>query len=112
MEGATVGNQSRRMRLGGWIGPAALVVAGGCGTTRMDQLERVAKDGCETIRASQVIPVYPLTEDLQPGDVFLVQVPVDRQQEIYRKKGFLPLDNHLARLDPASYGAFYDHSFT
>jgi len=40
---------------------------------RQHQLERVAKDWCLTIRASQVIPVYPLTEDLQPGDVFLVQ---------------------------------------
>jgi hypothetical protein len=31
-----------------------------------------------TIRASQVVPVYPLTEDLQPGEVFLVQLPVGR----------------------------------
>lgn len=89
----------------------ALVFLTGCGTSRKDQLERVAKDWCETIRASQVIPVYPLTEDIQPGDVFLVQVPVDRQQEIYRKKGFLPLDNHLARLDPSGYPQFYQSSF-
>ena len=84
-----------------------------CGTDRRTQLESIAKDWCETIRASQVIPVYPLTEDLQPGDIFLVQLPVDRQQEQYRKKGFLPLDNHLARLDPGeeNYENFYDHSF-
>lgn len=64
-----------------------------------------------TIRGSQVIPVYPLTEDIQPGDIFLVQVPIDRQQEIYDDNGFLPLDNHLARLDPGGYNDFYSHSF-
>jgi hypothetical protein len=85
----------------------------GCGTTKpkSSQLERVAKDWCLTIRASQVIPVYPLTEDLQPGDVFLVQVPIGRQQEVYLEKGFLPLDNHLARLQPTNYPGFYSHSF-
>ena len=34
----------------------------GCATTGK-QLEKVAKDWCETIRASQVICVYPLTEE-------------------------------------------------
>lgn len=76
-----------------------------------DELEHVAKDWAMTIRASQVIPVYPLTEDLQPGDVFLVQIPIDRQQEIYRDRGFLPLDNHVARLHPDGYRHFYDRAF-
>ena len=44
-----------------------------------------------TIRGSQVIPVYPLTEDIQPGDVFLVQLPIDQQQKLYQQNGFLPL---------------------
>lgn len=88
-----------------------IVLLTGCGTSRRAQLERVAKDWCETIRASQVIPVYPLTEDLQPGDVFLVQVPVDKQQQVYRERGFLPLDNHLLRLDPTGYPEFYDSNF-
>jgi hypothetical protein len=67
-----------------------------------------------TIRASQVIPVYPLTEDLEPGDVFLVQIPVPRQAEQYKQKGFLPLDMHMVRLDiPRNqflefYDDFYD----
>ena len=64
---------------------------------RQHQLERVAKDWCLTIRASQVIPVYPLTEDLQPGDVFLVQTPVKKQVEVYEKRGFLPLEQMLVR---------------
>jgi hypothetical protein len=74
-------------------------------------MERVAKDWSMTIRASQIIPVYPLTEDLQPGDVFLVQVPIDRQQEVYKQRGFLPLDNMIRRVDPQGYKDFYENSF-
>ncbi len=52
----------------------AVAMLSGCATQKMsgDQLARVAKDWSLGIRASQIIPVYPLTEDLQPGDVFLV----------------------------------------
>jgi len=82
-----------------------------CGMTRQEQLEAVAKDWCMTIRASQIIPVYPLTEDVHPGDIFLVQTTIDRQQEIYAQRGFLPLDNHLARIRPSGYASFYAHSF-
>lgn len=64
-----------------------------------------------TIRGSQVIPVYPLTEDIQPGDIFLVQVPIDKQQELYKNNGFLALDNHLDRLNPTGYDNFYAQSF-
>ncbi len=64
-----------------------------------------------TIRGSQVIPVYPMTEDIQPGDIFLVQVPIDQQQILYETKGFLALDNLVARLNPDGYPKFYDHSF-
>lgn len=64
-----------------------------------------------TIRASQVIPVYPLTEDIQPGDVFLVQVPIDKEQTEYEAKGFLPLDNLIARVNPMGYSSFYGNSF-
>src|SRR5713226_2261980 len=75
----------------------------GCCATKKCQLEHIARDWCATIRASQVIPVYPLTEDIQPGDIFLVQLPVDEQQKIYEQKGYLPLDNHLDRLNPLNY---------
>lgn len=98
--------------------PAAVLVAAlaaassSCRFSKEEQLESVAKDWSMTIRASQVIPVYPLTEDIQPGDVFLVQVPIDRQQKVYKEKGYLALDNHLARLDPVKYEDFYSHSFT
>jgi hypothetical protein len=100
-------SQVRVLGLCAW---AALSLAG-CSTSKEAQLKKVAKDWCLTIRASQVIPVYPLSEDLQPGDIFLVQVPIDRQQKVYEERGFLPLDNHLARLDPIGYEQFYDRSF-
>src|SRR5690606_5329106 len=58
-----------------------------------------------------VMPIYPLTEDLFPGDVFLVQTPIDQQQQAWQETGYLPLDNHVARLDPDGYEQFYDRSF-
>lgn len=89
-----------------------IAIFSGCSTlSRQSELEHVAKDWSMTIRASQIIPVYPLTEDLQPGDIFLVQVPIDRQQEIYAQKGFLPLDNMICRVDPQGYKDFYRNSF-
>lgn len=82
-----------------------------CPATRRETLQRVAKDWSETIRASQVLPVYPLTEDLQPGDLFLVQETVDQQHEAYEEGGFLALTNHVGRIDPTGYEAFYASSF-
>ncbi len=92
---------------------ATLLGLSGCGTTRATstQLARVAKDWSLVIRASQVIPVYPLTEDLQPGDVFLVQTPIEKQIKLYEAKGFLPLENLVARLRPLGYEAFYRGAF-
>lgn len=75
---------------------------------RRQQLERVAKDWSLTIRASQVVPVYPLTQDFQPGDVFLVQQSVGDQARLFEKKGFLPIDMLVSRVGPDSYGKFYD----
>ncbi len=80
-----------------------------CNNTK--QLERIAKDWCMNIRASQVIPVYPLTEDIQPGDVFLVQTPIEEQVKVYKSKGFLPLDIHLIRLQPTNYCSFYSGGY-
>ena len=82
-------------RLGGSLFAMSVVALSGCATERLsgDQLARVAKDWALGIRASQVIPVYPLTEDLQPGDLFLVQTPVEEQARVYMEKGFLPLEN-------------------
>ena len=87
----------------------ALAMLSGCATQKMsgDQLARVAKDWSLSIRASQVIPVYPLTEDLQPGDVFLVQTPIEEQVRVYLAKGFLPLENLVTRLPLSGYARFY-----
>jgi hypothetical protein len=89
----------------------SVLVLAGCGSDQRKQLEKVAKDWCLTIRASQVIPVYPLTEDVQPGDVFLVQTPIQKQAEEYEKKGFLPLDQRMTRFVDLDYKSFYEKSF-
>jgi hypothetical protein len=76
-----------------------LLYASGCADyLRRKALEDVAKGWCETIRASQVIPVYPLTEDLRPGDVFLVRYSIATQQDEWKQKGFLALDDFRTRL--------------
>ncbi len=87
------------------VGAFALGSVAACSATKSkeDDLARFAKDWCLTIRASQVIPVYPLTQDLQPSDVFLVHQTVDEQQKVWREKGFLALDNHFARLAPKGH---------
>ncbi len=98
-------------RAGLILGLTALL--GACATTgqRNARLEQVAKDWSAVIRASQIIPVYPPTEDLQPGDLFLVQTTVDRQHQLYRERGYLPLDYHIGRLGQPDYAAFYRHAF-
>jgi len=84
----------------------------GCAADPSRELERVAKDWSLTIRASQVLPVYPLTEDLEPGDVFLVVTPLKDQVRIYKEKGFLPLDQLVTRLHQAeAYKTFYKGSY-
>lgn len=86
----------------------SLLLAAGCASGKSRrQLEQVAKGWCETIRASQVIPVYPLTEDLSPGDVFLVQTPIASQAKLYKERGFLALDDRRTRLKGLDYGRVY-----
>jgi len=77
--------------------PLLICFGVGC-ASKTTQLEKVAKDWCETIRASQVIPVYPLTEDLRPGDVFLVQTSISEEASRYKQRGFLALDDYRTRL--------------
>ena len=83
-------------------------IAGGCASQMGHrQLEKVAKDWSYAIRASQVMPVYPLTEDLRPGDVFLVQVTLQEQASIWKHKGFLALDDHRVRLPGIDFKKMY-----
>lgn len=86
------------------------LIVGGSGCATQDarkHLESVAKDWCETIRASQVIPVYPLSQDVIVGDVYLVQTPIGEQQKDYERKGFLALDAHQVRLQCTNFSNMY-----
>ncbi len=83
---------------------------GGCGTAaRRAALEDTTRDWFATLRAAQVLPVSPLTEDLVPGDVFLVTVPMQRQHELYEREGRVPLDLAGTRLPvpEGGFAAFY-----
>lgn len=73
-----------------------------------NELERVAKDWCLTIRASQVLCVYPLSEDVQVGDLYLVNRSIDDQVNEYQARGFLPFDILLTRLQPNGYEQMYN----
>lgn len=90
---------------------AGMAALAGCSNGSTTQLERVAKDWALTIRASQIIPTYPLSEDIQPGDVFLVSTPLSKQVQTFEEKGFLPLDQLLVRLGGLGYGEFYKDGY-
>jgi hypothetical protein len=88
------------------------VLASGCASyLARKNMENVAKGWCQMIRASQVIPVYPLTEDLMVGDVFLVQTPISMQAADYRKRGFLPLDDAQVRLAYTNFSKIYFNGY-
>lgn len=70
-------------------------------------LERVARDWCLAIRASQVIPVYPLDEDVQVGDVFVVDTPIDKLKKYWNSRGYLPIDHRFGRFQPSGYSKYY-----
>ena len=86
---------------------AAALFLSGCSADPTRQLEKVAKDWSLTIRASQVIPVYPLSEDIQPGDIMLVPTSISTQTDEFKEKGFLPTDQLVARLQDLNYKEFY-----
>lgn len=70
----------------------------GCTANPQKRLERVAKDWSMTIRASQVIPIYPLEEDFRPGDIYLTTRSVEAEIASWNQDGFLPLVNRFARI--------------
>lgn len=77
----------------------------------VQQLENVAKDWCLTMRASQVLCVYPLSEDVQVGDVYLVNTSIPNQVKQYMQNGFLPFDMLLTRMQPVNYRAMYANAY-
>ncbi len=89
-----------------------LGLGSGCASyCKRKQMEAVARDWCLVVRASQVMPVYPLTEDVEPGDVFLVTTPIGKEASLYARRAFLPLDQHLTRLPTLDFRTFYDAAY-
>jgi len=62
------------------------------------------------IRASHVYPIYPLSQDVQPGDVFFVSTAIE-DLSAWDQPGYLPLDHLVARIYPTNYSNFYSNSW-
>lgn len=87
----------------------ALLLLAGCASTDT-ALQNINKDWNKTIRAAHVYPVNPLTQDLQPGDIFFTDRTIE-DLSAWDATGYLPLDHLIARLYPSNYPAFYQYSF-
>lgn len=89
---------------------ASLLLHGCCHKAQRSALEDVNKDWNELIRASHIYPIYPLNQDVQPGDIYLTETDINDTDFGRDRKGFLPLDQHLARIYPTGYVAFYTNT--
>jgi len=88
---------------------SAIWLSAGCSTENA-QLENVNKDWNRLIRASHIFPIYPLSEDLEPGDLFFVSTEIEDLAP-WNTPGYIKLDHQVGRLYPTSYAEFYSHSF-
>lgn len=86
----------------------SLTLLAGCYTRH--ELTAINKDWNKLIRASHIYPIYPLTQDIQPGDMFLTDTGIE-DTGVWDKAGYVRFDHHVARLYPTGYGAFYERSF-
>lgn len=73
-------------------------------------MEDVNKNWDLTIRASHIYPIYPLTEDLQPGDIFWVSKRINDNSD-WSQSGYLQLDRLIYRIPIDGYAKFYSDSF-
>ena len=89
--------------------PLAASLLAGCVSERQE-LENVNKDWNKVIRASHIYPIYPLTEDLQPGDVFIAHEDIEDTSP-WTGDGYLKLDHMFTRLLITNYSGFYSSSF-
>ncbi len=88
---------------------ACAIILGGCASTSQ-QLQSVNKDWDQLIRASHIYPIYPPTQDIQPGDIFLTTYDME-DASVWSSGGYMKLDHQIARLYPTNYPAFYANSF-
>ncbi len=89
--------------------PCAALLLAGC-VSEKHELENVNKDWNKVIRASHIYPIYPLTEDLQPGDVFIAHEDIEDITP-WTGDGYLKLDHLFTRLAITNYPGFYGSSF-
>src|SRR5215469_14098099 len=77
----------------------------GCKATD-SQLQQVNKNWNKLVRANHIYPVYPLSQDIQPGDIFLVSQDIE-DLTVWDSDGYLKLDRLIGRLSPKNYSEFY-----
>ncbi len=58
------------------------------------------------------MPIYPLEEDIRPGDIYLVDKSIDSEVSTWNRKGFLPLNNRFGRMHIPKklFESFYSNS--
>jgi len=76
----------------------AAVIAG-CSSTTPVEPGNVAKQWATAFRELQLTPVFPPREDVQVGDVYVVPVAPEDEEEIFRDKGYLPRGMWVHTLD-------------
>ncbi len=81
----------------------------GCATEN-GELTKINKDWNRLIRASHIYPVYPLSQDVMPGDMFFVSTDIE-DTSAWQQEGYLPLDHLVARLYPTNYVGFYSNAW-
>jgi hypothetical protein len=82
----------------------------GCSGLTTSQLAAVNKDWNKMIRASHIYPIYPLTQDIQPGDIYVTDTQIE-DTRVWEKAGYIPFDHHVGRIPPDGYSDFYKTSF-
>jgi len=101
---------STRHFRGVFILATSIMLVSGCHTEQED-LTGVNKEWDKVIRASHIYPIYPLTEDLIPGDIFWVSKRINDSSQ-WNQPGYLALDRMIARIEVTNYTRFYSNEFS
>ncbi|MCI8211971.1 hypothetical protein AUC61_20775 [Pseudomonas sp. S25] len=102
----------KKMLILAFLAANSLVMAACQSKLPQQHLEQVAKDWSMTVRAAQVMPIYPLEEYILPGDLYLSHQSVDAEIETWKEKGFLPLvnrDNYIP-ISTTYYDEYYSRA--
>ena len=78
-----------------------VVLLTSCSSIRSSQHEQyhnIARQWMLTLRSHQMIPAYPMTSQLQPGDILIHNSFLGSQEFMFGASGFLPFEEKFASL--------------